>query len=190
MIKMHNLAVAALLLLLAGCHHASDVSSTTPPPPADAGIGAVRIAGLQRFHQTAEVVTRWCRDAKFETDRRAVAASAIRAALEPQAAALPGGLQVEVETLDMRVRCNMDGFGGLKSYCVADSSLTRVASGKGRQGQAVRLQVSKEVSERVEGNLLCIGAMPAVTRSVDQTLELSLSDLQRGLSPQTGVPAP
>jgi hypothetical protein len=185
----HGPALAALLLLLAGCHHASDVPSSGPLP-VETGNGAVRINGLERFHQTAEVVTKWCRDTKFETDRRAAAVSAIRAALEGHAAALPGGLQLEVRSLDTRVRCNMDGFGGLKSYCVADSSLAIIASGKDRQGQDVRLQATKDVTERVEGVILCVHVMPAVSKSVDKSLELSLVDLQRNLSPQTGVPAP
>jgi hypothetical protein len=187
MANTHSSMTVGLVLLLAGCHYASDL----PPggaAPVDAGSGAVRIDGLERFHQTAEVVTRWCRDTRFETDRRAAAVTAIRAALEPQAAALPGGLQFDVRSLDMRVRCNMDGFGGLQGYCMADSTLTVVADGKDRRGQSVRVEVSKEVSERVEGNILCINAMPAVSRSVDKALDESLSDLQRRLSSQTGVP--
>lgn len=185
--KTHNPAFAGLLLLLAGCQ-TSDVPSSGPVP-VDMGNSAVRIDGLERFHQTAEVVTRWCRDTKYETDRRAAAVSAIRAALDSHAAALPGGLQLEVSRLTTRVRCNMDGFGGLGSYCVADSSLTIVASGRDRKGQDVRLQADKDVSERVEGTILCIHVMPAVSKSVDKSLELSLADLERGLSAQTGAPA-
>ena len=41
----------------------------------------------------------------------------------------------------------------------------------------------------IEGTILCIHVMPAVSKSVDKSLELSLADLQRGLSAQTGVPA-
>jgi hypothetical protein len=188
MVNMHIPALAGVLLLLAGCQ-TSDVPSSGPVP-FDMGNSAVHIDGLERFHQNAEVVTRWCRNTRFETDRRAAAVSAIRAALDSHAAALPGGLQLEVRSLDTRVRCNMDGFGGLKSYCVADASLTIVANGKDRKGQDVRLQANHDVSERVEGTILCVHVMPAVSKSVDKSLELSLVDLQRSLSPQTGVPAP
>lgn len=185
--KTHNAALAGLLLLLAGCQ-TSDVPSSSPVA-VDMGNSAVRINGLERFHQTAEVVTQWCRYTKYETDRRAAAVSAIRGALDNHAAALPGGLQLEVRSLSARVRCNMDGFGGLGSYCVADSSLTIVASGKDRNGQDVRLQTNHDVSERVEGAIVCTHVMPAVSKAVDKSLELSLADLQRSLSAQTGVPA-
>ncbi len=177
-------------LLVAGCNYASDIPSGDGSIPTVAEGGAVRIEGLEKFHQTASTVTVFCRNAQFETDRRAVAAPAIQRALAPYVSASPGSLRVEVESLVVRVRCHDDGFGGMKSYCTSDASLGLVASGKDRRGEDVRQLSRKEVSERIEGILVCSSAMPAVTRSVDKALDASLGELQRGLTAQTGIAAP
>jgi hypothetical protein len=164
------------------------VSAATSSSPSSSA-SAVRIAGLSNLRQTAFVVTDACRTVTYETDRRATAPAAITKALEGYASAFPGGLNVDVQPMSLRMRCHASGAGNLQSYCVADATLILIATGTTQSGQQVTVKTSKETSERAPLGLICIAAMPAVTAAVDKALAEGLVDLQSGLTAQTGVPA-
>ena len=179
----------ASIVALAAC-----AISDGPSPPSQTATattpsaGPVQISGLSNFQQTAFVITEACRSTKYETDRRAAAREAIDKALERYATALPGGLTVEVQSLQLRMRCHRSGLSDLESYCAADASLQMTATGRDRGGD-IRISATKDVTERAQQGLLCISTMPAVTAAVDKALAEALVDLQGGLSGRTGIPA-
>jgi hypothetical protein len=162
-------------------------STATSSSPSDSP--GVRITGLSNLRQTAFVVTDACRTVTYETDRRAMAPAAITKALEGYASAFPSGLNVDVQPMSLRMRCHASGAGNLQSYCVADATLALIATGTTQSGQQVRINASKETSERASQGLICIAAMPAVTGAVDKALAEGLADLQSALTAQTGIPA-
>ncbi|MBS0219537.1 MAG: hypothetical protein JSR91_02230 [Proteobacteria bacterium] len=149
----------------------------------DEGSDAIRIIGIDRFHQKVPVVSRYCETTKYETDRRAPASAAIRSVLKGPATRLANGLRFEIRSLDVHMRCHADGFAGFKSFCASDASLTVRVSGRNRLGQEISLQSSKETTEKVEA-LSCYTGMPAITESVDRALEMVLDDVRSSLSAQ------
>lgn len=180
----------ASIVALAGCTISDAPSSPAPAATRTAlSAGAVQIAGLSNFQQTAFVVTEACRGTKYETDRRVAAREAIDKALQRYASAVPGGLTVEVQSLSLRMRCHRSGLSDLQSYCAADASLQMSVSGGDDRGGDIKVSATKDVTERAQQGLLCISTMPAVTAAVDKALAEALVDLQGGLSGRTGIPA-
>ena len=129
------------------------------------------------------VVSNACRTVKFETDRRQQAQSQIVNTLANHAAALPGGLRFEVQSLEVRMRC-------LGTECISGAILAAVATGKDKRGNEVRVQATNQADATADTTLLCKEAMPAVTNSVDKALGITLADMSRRLAPQTGVSGP
>lgn len=177
---------------IVGCT-VTDAPSPSPTAqtaaPITPGASSVQISGLSNFQQTAEVLTAYCSNVKFDTDRRAVAQSAIDKALNGYGTALPSGLRVDIQSLTIRVRCHSAGPSGLGSYCAADTRLALTAGGKDRSGQEVKVAASKDVTERRDTIVFCNNAMSAVTSAVDKVLAEALVDLQSGLTARTGIPA-
>ena len=167
---------------------APSTSSTAQTSTSNAASAAsVQISGLSNFQQTAQVLTTYCSNVKFDTDRRAVAQSAIDKALNSYGTALPGGLRVDIQSLSIRLRCHSAGPSGFGSYCAADTKLALTASGRDRGGQEVNVAASKDVTERRDALIFCNNAMAAVTSAVDKVLTEALVDLQTGLTTRTGI---
>ena len=174
-----------VFFLLPGCS-VSDVDAPSTAAAVDAADGkadAVRIVGVDRFHQIVPVVSMRCETTKYETDRRGAAAAAIHQALEGPAARLIGGLRFEIRSLDVRMRCHDAGFAGFGSFCASEAALTVDVSGRNRLGQAVSVGSSREVTEKVRA-LTCYSGMPAITKSVDGVLQTVLDDVRRDLAAQ------
>lgn len=164
-------------------------SSSQGAATAASNAGPVQITGIANFQQTALVLTDSCRTTKYETDRRAAARAAIDKALARYAAALPGGVTVDVQSVSLRMRCHYSGLSNLESYCAANAILQVTPLGRDRSGSEVRVSSNKDVTERAQQGLLCISAMPAATAAVDKALAEALVDLQEGLSSRAGIPA-
>jgi hypothetical protein len=193
MMAMSNVRFVSLVAigLLAGCTVSDASSSTTATAsasPADAK--DVCISGLSNFRHTAVVLTDACRNVKYETDRQAVAQAALVKGLEGYGAALPGGVTVDIRPMSLRMRCHSAGAAALQSYCEAEATVSLVAGGIDRGGQAISVSVSKGASERAQQGLICISTMPAVTSAVDKALMEAIADLQAGLTARTGISAP
>src|SRR5713101_1774336 len=147
--RMTQFSVVALVVLT-GCHISdAPTSKAAAPDVLSSDAGSVRISGLSQFHQTALVVTDACRTFKYETDRQAAARATIDQTLGSQASGLPGGLQLTVESLSLRMRCHTAGAGALSSYCAAEASLALAATAKDRNGQAISVTASKDATAQV-----------------------------------------
>jgi hypothetical protein len=191
--RMTQFSVVALVVLT-GCHISdAPTSKAAAPDVLSSDAGSVRISGLSQFHQTALVVTDACRTFKYETDRQAAARATIDQTLGSQASGLPGGLQLTVESLSLRMRCHTAGAGALSSYCAAEASLALAATAKDRNGQAISVTASKDATAQVAVgffiSVLCADGMPAVTKAVDSALAGALADIQNGVTARTGIPA-
>ena len=197
--NMKWLSAVATIGTLAGCLNVTD---GPPPPPASSPTavpqaiepseGAMRVDGLAKFRQTAQVVSDHCRSFSYMTDRQAATQASITRALQGYASALPGGLQLDIQSLKVRIRCHTAGAGAFSSYCAADASLSLAAIGNDQGGREIIVTASRDATEQVPiGFILgvhCADGMPAVTSAVDSVLATALADIQNGLTARTGVP--